>query len=194
MTGLRDSDSEIIGRIREGETALFSHLVERYKDVSYSLACSLLRNDHDAEDLLQDSFVKAFRGLSRFRQDSSFGVWLYRIVYNGCMNHIKSKGRSAATGRQEDDHSLLNGPADGTPLSEMLVSERRVIIDGILGSMKEQEALMLRLYYLAEMNVSEIREITGFSVAKVKIALHRARESFRAKVMKRYGSVPHYIE
>jgi len=77
-----EKEIEIINQVKEGDTSLFRLLIDKYKDVSFSLACSILRNEQDAEDALQEAFIKAYNGLKRFNFHSSFATWLYKIVVN----------------------------------------------------------------------------------------------------------------
>jgi RNA polymerase sigma factor (sigma-70 family) len=87
------SDLEIIESIRNGNHSDYSLLVDRYKDRAFSLLNRILKNQMDAEEVLQDSFLKAFNGLRTFKNDAKFSTWFYRIVYNSALTRLSGKHR-----------------------------------------------------------------------------------------------------
>lgn len=166
----------IIEKIREGDASAFREIVEKYKDVSFSLACSILKNEHEAEDALQDSFIKVYRNIKKFRHESSFSTWLYRIVVNTCLTLAEK--RKKIDYHDDDHYPEYDFPADyNTGFDNLIISERKRIVNSAFKSMKPDEALLLRLYYLAEHDIKEIKEITGFTESKIKVVLHRGRKS-----------------
>ncbi len=181
----KDKDWELIAKIKEGDTALFRILVDKYKDVSFSLAYSILKNEQDAEDALQDSFIKAFKGLATFNFKSSFATWLYKIVFNTCNTKYKSDRQM---------HELVNLDSDSnieieeslSPFSEIEQKERIEAVNKVLDMINENESFLLRLFYLAELSISEIVQVTGFKESKIKVTLHRARKSFLQKLETEY--------
>ncbi|MCB0629863.1 MAG: sigma-70 family RNA polymerase sigma factor [Saprospiraceae bacterium] len=173
-------EKALIKRIVAGETALYRHLVEQYKDLSLTLAYTILANREEAEDVVQEAFLKAFRGLGRFRLQSSFATWFYRIVVNTSYHALeKKKYRKTAP---LDTLSVTDTAASNNSLQEVRQLERRKVILQVLNRMKPQEALLLKLYYLGEQSVKEISVITRLSTANVKIILHRARKSFHIEL------------
>lgn len=186
MRKIKNEESELIARIKGGDTSEFAILVDKYKDVSFSLACSILKNEQDAEDALQDSFIKAFRGLKSFDSDSSFSTWLYRIVVNTCNTNYKTKKRNNQL-MDFDSNSTVDIVENNTPFNEIDSKERKEIVNNVLDMIQNDESLLLRLFYLAELSVDEIKQITGFKDSKVKVTLHRARKSFQQKLEKYYG-------
>ncbi len=178
---------DLIAKIKEGDTSYFRLLVEEYKDVSFSLACSILKNEQDAEDALQDSFIKAFKGLRSFNFKSSFSTWFYRIVVNTCLTKYEYQKRHGQL-VDIDSYSSIECASDDPPLNMVNSNETRYIVNHILELMKEEESLLLRLFYLAELSIAEINQITGFKDSKIKVTLHRARISFHQKLEKMYGT------
>lgn len=182
-----NSDFEVITRIRKGDTSAFRLLVEKYKDVSFSLACSIVRNEYDAEDALQDAFLKAYNNLNKFRFQSSFSTWLYRIVVNTCITIARRKQKEPLP-----DHDYISDTTDkihyDTGFESMINVERKVIINKILDNLKSEEALLLRLYYLSELDVKEIMQVTGFKESKIKVTLFRARKSMQQQLQKIFGN------
>jgi RNA polymerase sigma factor (sigma-70 family) len=87
--GSKETDAFLIERVKQGDTMAFRQLVEKYKDVSLTLACSVLKDKAKAEDVLQDAFMKVFHKAHNFKHQSAFSSWLYRIVINTCYNQLK---------------------------------------------------------------------------------------------------------
>jgi RNA polymerase sigma factor (sigma-70 family) len=182
----KDKEFDLIERIKEGDTSNFRMLVDEYKNVSFSLACSILKNEQDAEDALQESFIKAFKGLKSFSFKSSFSTWLYKIVVNTCRTKYISQKRHSQL--IENDLSLnVEIAGDDTPFNKITSNERKYIVNRVLDQLKEEESLLLRLFYLAELNIAEIKQITGYKDSKIKVTLFRARKSFQQTLEKMYG-------
>ncbi|NRB46557.1 MAG: RNA polymerase sigma factor [Saprospiraceae bacterium] len=181
----KPSDQDLLQRIRDGDKRAFRELVERYKNVSFTLACSIVKDEQRAEDVLQDAFVKVFKHLKSFREGAKFSTWLYRIVVNAAYTAIEKEQRHRA--RQEE------APAEFMPIEEEAIfsklqqHERKKLIQEVFKKMKEEEALLLRLYYLAELSVNEIQETTGFGASKIKVGLHRARKSMLVHLRREMG-------
>ena len=181
------NDLRSIERLQAGNTAEFRVLVEKYKDVSFSLACSILKDEHIAEDALQEAFIKVFRNIRSFRKSSSFSTWLYRIVVNTCFTIAKKQGRTESY----DDPAVgmaLETMEDSSDFDTIVTYERREIIQMALKMIKSDEALLLRLYYLSELDIREIQEVTGFSESKIKVTLHRGRIGLQLVLEKLLGN------
>ena len=181
-----NNDIIIIEKTKAGDISAFRILVDKYKDVSFSLACSILKDEHESEDALQEAFLRAFRNVGKFNYKSSFSTWLYRIVVNTCLTIEKKHGINKLN---EPNFNLSNNEAidEITGFDKLSVSNRREIIDAALTRMKSDEALLLRLYYLSELNVAEIKEITGFRESSIRVTLHRARKSLHDQLKKLLG-------
>lgn len=170
----RQNDLEFVKQIRKGDMLAFRNLVEKYKDVSFSLACSVLKDEDEAEDVLQEVFMKVLNNIKKFRFDSSFSTWLYRIVVNTCLNvKVKNKKHlyddlSEVENLQSDYESLLD---------KYSKKERTAYITATFKLMRPDEALLLRLYYLCELSIAEIREVTDFTEPNIKVILYRGRKN-----------------
>jgi RNA polymerase sigma-70 factor (ECF subfamily) len=167
------SDTHLINRILEGDTAGFAILVDRYKDLAFTIACRITGNREDAEEIVQDAFVKAFRSLSSFRRQSRFSTWLYRIVYNAAISKKRLKG---ITMQRLDDHPHTDFLPDADPDPE---AERREMLEKAMLKLPEEDRVVLTLYYIEELPVEEIHQVTGLSKANVKIRLFRARKKLQ---------------
>lgn len=169
-----DNDAILVKRIKQGDTMAFRMIVQKYKDVSLSLACSILKDENDAEDALQEAFLKVFKSIDKFRFDSLFSTWLYRVVVNTCL-HAKEKQKGKTN--IAITHASLDNVEQKSGHESALDSERRGYIVRALNEMKYEEALMLRLYYLCDLSIGDIVKITNFSESNIKVILHRGRKN-----------------
>ncbi|WP_299217277.1 RNA polymerase sigma factor [uncultured Aquimarina sp.] len=169
---LKHRDYELIRKIGDGDTSAFRQLVYLYKDVSLSLAVSIIKNPVIAEDVLQDVFIKVYHKLHTFQYKASFSTWLYRIVINTCYNELKKKKDTTDI---QDIRDTLNLPS--VDRDNMNEADQKKYINLALQQLRADEALLLRLFYLCEYKIKEIEEITGFKPSKIKVDLHRGREN-----------------
>lgn len=174
------SDIWYIQRVKEGDVDAFRYLVKAYQEMSYSIAISMVKNDFDAKEVVQSAFIKCYKGLNSFKGQSRFSSWLYKIVVNEALRFLrKKKSRSWTVRLEEEAHIFQNERNQG--LKEIEQEEKKKEIKKVLQLMKPKEALMLKLFYLHELSILEIEEITGFSKSNVKVLLHRARLNFSKK-------------
>ena len=178
-------DIKLVHRSKAGDTLAFRDLVNAHKDVSLTLACSVLKDTTLAEDAVQTAFIKVFEKLNTFRQDSKFSTWLYRIVINTAYNLLKQQKNHAQMDVLSSFAIETDGKSEIKPLKEQ---DQKKYIDLALNSIKSDEALILRLFYLYEHTIIEIKEITGFSKSKIKVDLHRGRKNMELKLQKMLGN------
>lgn len=182
------SDNYLVERVKKGNRQAFRLLVERYKDPSMALAVSILKDEAIAEDVLQEAFMKVYKNIGRFRMEAAFATWLYRIVVNTGYNAL---ARNKNRGKNESLEAAENyGQADAMPLK---VEDQRKYVNLALKRMNADEALVLRLFYLYERQIPEVREITGFSESKVKVCLHRGRKNLLQELKKLLGNDINYL-
>jgi RNA polymerase sigma-70 factor (ECF subfamily) len=176
-------DKHYIDQVLAGNTNAFSFIVDRHKDKAYNLAFRICANREEAEEIAQDSFLKAFRSLKGFKMKSSFATWLYRIVYNSAISHVRIKKRGILY--------IEDFPADFIDFTGSNISEEESekefinsIINFALQKISTEERSLISLYYYEEMNVEEISEITGISKSNVKVKLFRARQRMLEEIEK----------
>ncbi len=185
-------DRMLVDRFKSGDEAAFSEMVTRYWDRIYSMVHHLLRNQQDAEEVTQDAFIRAHRGLVNFRGESAFSTWLYQIATNLARNRYWYWWR-----RKRDKTVSFDQPVsadNSTPLSEVFAAEMETPEDATVTqefvtciaqgmeklSPKHREVLILR--NVKNLSYEEIAEILAISVGTVKSRIARARESLRAKL------------
>lgn len=165
-----------IQKILNGDTEAFRQLVTKYKDMAYSLAMSVVRNEFYAEEILQVSFVKAFEKLDSFKGDSKFSTWFYRIVVNESFKQLK-KQKAEFINFVEETPDISND-IDNSIL-KLIKTDQEYYINKALEKLSAQESLVLRLFYLDENTIDEISNITGWTAVNIKVILHRARINLR---------------
>ncbi len=185
-------DQALVLRFKNGDQAAFEEMVSRYWDRIYAMVHQLLRNKQDAEEVTQDAFIRAHRGLENFRGDSAFSTWLYQIATNLARNRYWYWWRRKRDKTVSFDQPV--GDDNETPLSEIFVTEGETpedatitqeLVDSIAAGMeklspKHREILVLR--NVKNLTYEEISDILGISIGTVKSRIARARESLRSKL------------
>jgi RNA polymerase sigma-70 factor (ECF subfamily) len=171
--GLREDDRAAVEACQQGEREAFDRLVERYQRDVYRLCYRYVNNHQDANDMAQEVFLKAYRAIGRFRGDSAFSTWLYRIAVNTCLNF-----RSARRPAQEE---LSEHLADaGTGVADRLQEdERSALVRQAVSRLPEKQraTLILKIYH--DLTHEEVARVLGASVGTVKANLFHALGNLR---------------
>lgn len=185
------SDEEVVRRVRSGEASAFGILVDRYKDKALSLSLRLVKNPLDAEDALQEAFVKAYTAMSTFRHDASYATWFYRIVYTTCLNVLKKQSRTQPlTQLDEDDLAGDVGNFDLTALDSAVVEQT---IKQELSAMPPLYSAIMDLFYVQERSYDEIVMITGLPLGTVKTRLNRGRHALQKVLLQRIPDLESWL-
>jgi len=183
-------DAELVRRFNAGDESVFVTIMERYRAKIFTVTLGLLRNHADAEEITQDTFIRAHRGLGRFRGDSSLATWLYRIAVNLARNRYWYFFRR----RRQDALSLdcaLGDDGGGTfadlvadvgqdPAQEAASGEFTQLIEACMAQLDARHREILTLRNLLNHSYEEIAQELGINVGTVKSRIARARESLRA--------------
>lgn len=175
-------DSVYIRKVLEGDAHAYRYFIEKYRDMAYSLAISIVKDSSVAEEVTQDAFIKAYNALANFEQRSKFSTWLYKIVTNEALKKFKKKSlayTSDINQINEVEYSNINDS-----VNELTEQDQKYYINHVLDKMLPNDSLILKLYYLNENSIKEIIKITGFSGTKIKTILHRARKRFYGELKK----------
>jgi len=176
------SDLEIIDSINRGNTADYSLLVNKYKDRAFSLLKRLLKNEMDAEEALQDSFLKTYNSLKSFRRDAQFSTWLYKIVYNTGLTVLSSKKRKIEHEMSSIDESFDLGKYDNQIYSNAENAHQYIL--KMVDKLPVRGALVVILFYMDGMSLSEISQVMGTSLVNTKVLLHRSRNALKDLLLK----------
>jgi len=176
-------DSYYINRVIKGNLASYGVLVEKHKGLAYTLALRIAKNHEDAEEIAQDAFLKAYHSLNSFKQESKFSTWLYKIIYNTAISRFRKKHiESFSLEETATAETYTEERIDG--LDALHQKERKRIISEAISRLKEEEGVVMTLFYLSENNIREIEKITGFSNSNIKILLHRGRKKLLLELKK----------
>ena len=169
--GLEDlDDAGLVAACQAGRRTAFDILVERHRRSVYQLCYRFAGNHEDSADLSQEVFLRAYRGLARFRGDASVATWLYRIGVNACLNRVS--GKAAATVALDDTAELTAAPSD--PASRLIASQRAEAVRAAIARLpkRQRATLVLRMYH--ERSHREIAEILGTTEGAAKANLFHA--------------------
>ena len=192
-----DEEQALIRQVRSGDAAAFEPLLTAYEKGVYNLCLRMVRNPADAEDLAQETFLKAYRGIAGYRGESKFSVWLYRIASNLCLDFLRQQKRrptAPLTVEDEDGDMRETELADGRLQPERLL-EQKLTGDSLrrgLDALPPEFRQVLLLRELQELSYEEIGGILGLESGTVKSRIFRARKKLCAWLLQD-GNLPDWI-
>jgi RNA polymerase sigma factor (sigma-70 family) len=168
------NDQHYINLVIGGDGHAFAFLVDRYKNFVFTLSIKMLQNREEAEEVSQDVFIKVYKSLQKFKTESKFSTWLYRITYNTCLDRMRSKKRNTPVFsfddfEEEEVVSLMN------VLDTIEERERKQMIQNCLDLLPAEDSFLLTLYYFQENSLKEISKIMSINENNLKIKLFRSR-------------------
>lgn len=168
-------DSFYIEEVLKGNSKAYAPLVEKHKAMVYTICYKIVRKSEEAEELAQDTFLKAFDKLNSFRSEAKFSTWLYRIAYNAAISMTRKRRLEV---HALDDFVITNYSEDDAreDLDVIDLEEQQKMLQTALETLSNDDYLIINLFYLKEMPVNDISSITGLSAANVKVKLHRIRK------------------
>jgi len=169
------NDQVYINKILDGDTNAFTTLVDRYKDLVYTLALRMMKNKEEAEEVSQDSFIKAYKSLNRFKGDSKFSTWIYRVAYNTCLDRLKKNKRQQQT-VTIDEYTEHQVKTIDNALDKIETQEKQQAIKDCLELLPSEDSFLLTLYYFEELSLDEISKIVGLKPNNVKVKIFRSRK------------------
>ena len=176
------TEEEIIESVIKGNHSDFALLIDMYKDRAYTLLKKMLKNEMDAEEALQDSFMKVFSSLPNFKGDSKFSTWFYKIVYNTALTIISNKKRKIAMEMSSVDDHFNIGEEDNKIYAT--AENHSEYLLKIVDKLPVRNALVIILFYIDGLSLNEISKVLGVSIANAKVLLHRSRNALRDMVLK----------
>ena len=175
MSMEQHDDSVWVNRTLAGDQKAFALLVDRHKNMVFSIALKVLRNREEAEEIAQDCFVKAYQSLKTYKGDAKFSTWLYRIVYNASISHTRK--------RKQEFVEMIEHISDNMTEDEIVANldtvssdQQAELLKKAIDRLPADESAIITLFYNKEMSVDDISGITGLSEANVKVKLHRIRK------------------
>lgn len=168
------TDIRLIENIKAGDMTSFELLVERHKNLAFTIADRVLQNEEDAEEVAHDAFVKLLSSLDKFKGESKFTTWFYRIVMNMAISRTRKKRI-----KTEDLDNRPEGISSYSSFEEfggLNTQDRTYYLNKAVAMLKEEERLLITLYYFDELDMEEIQEITKIDKSNLKVKIFRARK------------------
>ena len=179
------NDAELVVAALAGNTQAFDVLVTRYRRAMLTIAQQIVRNPTDAEDVVQDAFLRAFEALPQLTDLNRFGAWLHSITRNRALRYYKSASRYQP---QEDMEPYLNRAADTSAADPAHIVERELTQQAIRDAIQELPTdyqAVIELYYWAEMPQKRMAEFLSVPLSTVKWRLHKAKELLKTTLERR---------
>lgn len=196
MSSPVDDDLPLVRRAREGDFAAFESLVDAHQQRIYGLGLRITGRPHDAEDVVQQTFLSVIEHLKDFREEARFATWLTRIAANHALALLRKRSRHMALPLDEDG---LEGPSSGIPHPDFIAHwsktpeqiatehETRELLDEALGTLDEKYRMVFLLRDVEGLSTRETADVLGLSISNVKVRLLRARLMLREQLTRRFG-------
>ncbi|MDA0281638.1 MAG: RNA polymerase sigma factor RpoE [Proteobacteria bacterium] len=182
-----DTDQQLVGRVLSGNKNAFNLLVLRYQHRVLALIGRFIHDSHEAEDVCQEAFIKAYRALPLFRGDSAFYTWLYRIAVNTAKNYLVSRNRrppasdvEVADAEQSEAGSVLREIEN--PESKLATAKLKLVIEQAIEDLPEDLRTAFTLREFSGLSYEDITEVMDCPVGTVRSRIFRAREAIDQKI------------
>ncbi len=175
------SDQIYIDKVLQGDANAFAYLINKYKDMVYTISIKIVKSHEDAEEVAQDSFLKAYEKLESFKGNSKFSTWLYTIVYRNSITKIRKK--KVAT--SDIDDYVIDNYSEGSEFPQLEAiknGEQQKYVREAIGRLAEKDALLITLFYMNESSIEEIEQITNLTQSNIKVKLFRARKKLNTEL------------
>lgn len=159
----------------QGDSEGLEYLVNAYKDLAYTIAIKIVLNREDAEEVVQDAFMKAFASLHRFKNSSKFSTWLYRIIYNTALTKIKGRKLTAPYSENRIDNGKYSNIGN-EGWDALLLDDKRKYINLVLNGLTPEDRSIFALHYIGEKTIMEISKILDLKRSAIKMRLSRGRQ------------------
>ncbi|WP_219222853.1 RNA polymerase sigma factor [Pedobacter antarcticus] len=178
-----ETDSVIIAAILNGQTGRYTELVSRHQRYVFTLAMRFTKNREEAEEVAQDCFVKAYRALGTFKQDSKFSTWLYSITYTTAMTYLRKKKLDTQSIDEEGGFiQLENHISAYTANGAMEKQSGYHYLNKAISMLSPDDNMIVTLFYQGEQSLEEIGQTMNMTANTVKVKLHRARIRLKEKL------------
>lgn len=176
----RAAERKLVRRAQEGDSSAFGELVEAHQGFAFNVALRAVDNRQDAEDIVQEAFVRAWRSLTSFRIDARFRTWLYRIVINLCYSQLPRLRRDVIRLDAPNGQSIIPDRSPGSdPAASLEDREELGFIQEQIKVLPDQYQILLLLRHREGCSYAEIAEIMDLPLGTVKTGIHRARKKLK---------------
>lgn len=181
------NDLRLINKFKAGDASAFEEIILKYQDRIYNVCRYMLGNAQDAEDAAQDTFIKAYQNLNKFRPEASLYTWLYRIAVNTCLDYKKRPFFASLFRKSEEGDEFVSEPSSHWPSPEKLYESKQIGL-ALHNSIRKLPSRLRKAIVLKEiegLSYEEIADILEVSIGTVKSRISRAREELKG-LMKNY--------
>ena len=178
-----EEEMQWIQEVLDGNKQAYAHIINKYKNQLYATILRMCNNPQDAQDLVQDAFIKVYNQLSKYNGKGSFSSWMYRVALNHCMDEFRKKRYKMKQVEINEEHVVnLNHPE-----VIFLKKEKSRQLERLIATLPEDERLIILLRYVNELSYNEISELAEVPLSKVRNKIHRAKKKMRDTVTKEGG-------
>ena len=170
-----NDDQYYINLILEGDSNAFKVIVDRYKDLVYTLTLRMIKNREEAEEVAQDTFIKVYKSLKKFKGESKFSTWIYKIAYHSSLDRIK-KNKKFQRNVAINEFTEFEVKTIDNALDRLEEDERKKALQDCIDLLPNDDGFLLTLFYYEELSLEEIAKIVGLTPNNVKVKLFRSRK------------------
>lgn len=170
-----NDDQFYIDKILNGDANAFAILVDRYKNLVFTLTLQMLKNREEAEEAAQDTFVKIYKSLKNFKGDAKFSTYIYRVAYNNCLDRIK-KNKKYVNEVAIDEFTEHQIKSIDNALNTLIEAEQHQSIKDCIALLPGMDGFLLTLYYFEELSLEEIAAVVNLEANNIKVKLFRSRK------------------
>ena len=179
------ADEMLVARVQDGDLSAYDYLVQRYKERLYATVYHMTSNHEDANDLVQDAFIKAFKSIKSFKRESSFYTWIYRIAVNRTINHLKRGKNRQCFSLDDVDNHIQNDPdfvellSYVTPRREVALTELQEKLNAALQKLSEPHRAVVVMHDVQGLTHADIAKALNCSEGTVRSRLFYARQQMQ---------------
>jgi RNA polymerase sigma factor (sigma-70 family) len=180
-------------KIAEGNFSACRYIVDKYKDYVYNIAFRICKNHDDAEEVAQDSFMKAFKNIQEFKSASKFSTWLYRITYNTAVSKTREKKFFTVPVDEAWVENKLPFSQLENVWDQLVQQDKKKMVMDAMEKLSGDESLLVNLYYYYDHSFLEISEITGLTIENIKVRMFRIRKKILDWLMANFKNEIEYL-
>ena len=178
-----EEDIKCIHEVLAGNKQAFELIINKYKNPLYATILRMTKNPHDAQDLVQESFIKVYEQLEKYNATGSFSSWLYRVAINHCMDEFRTKRYKMKSVEIDEGKIVMKDH----PEIIFMKKEKSRQLERLVATLPEDERIIILLRYVNELSYQEISELVDMPLSTVRNKLHRAKKKMRETVKREGG-------
>lgn len=178
-----EEELQWIQEVLSGNKQAYAHIINKYKNRLYATILRMTRNPQNAQDLVQEAFIKVYQQLNKYDQKGSFSSWIYRVAINHCMDEFRKKSYKMKQA-EINEEKIVN---TNHPEVVFLKKEKSRQLERLIATLPEDERMIILLRYVSELSYNEISELIEIPLSDVRNKLHRAKKKMRDTVKREGG-------